>query len=446
MSDFVQNLYSLNDKDFYFYLSKENPNWTKFDDFCDLFFHYDGKKLSFPLTNSIEISYLASSFYHFLNNKNIILSWSAKDIFSYVKGKAEIDFEINNIIYDLSIMCSYFSLDEKRPNTLNDSFKVLKKVMSQDGWDHFKILYENIYFPLISKVLPDIETNCIVDNFKKKCVYPTYVLEGQANGRLKTVKVGPNSYNPHSMGDYERENLRPKDYDEIFVYFDYKNMEVNVLEWLSKDKNLKQILESSDDIYREIWKKIIKQNPNDSHRNLCKNIFLPVVFGQGSWSLSKKLGISEKNATTLINTLVDAFPVAFDWVNSQQANSDKIAVDVFSRRRKFEDQEQYKIKNFCIQSPASMICLRKLVRLHESLMGIAKICFHVHDGYCVLCKKNQLDLVFEIGTSILEEEDELFSNLHLKTTCNFGNNLNNMQSLIKRNIRNENNTKLVPSY
>ena len=435
MSNLSQILSSLANKDFYFYLSKENVDWTS-SGFCDLKIHCDGKKLTIPLIDDLDISYIAGSFYHFLNSKNIIFSWNAKEIFSYIKGKSDISFDISNtMIYDLSLIFSYFSIEQSKPQTFAEAVGLLKNVMSLSNWNKFKNFYEKVYYPLICKVLPDIETNCIVNNLKKKCVYPTYIIEGQANGRLKTIKIGPNSYNPHSIGEEERAELRPKNYDEVFVYFDYKNMEVNVLQWLSKDKKLKEIVENSDDIYKEIWKKVIKQEPNESHRLLCKNIFLPVVFGQGYWSLSKKLKISEKNAARLIDTLVDAFPVAFDWVNSQQVDSNKVAMDVFGRIRKFEDEEQYKIKNFCIQSPASMICLRKLVKLHQALLEIGSLCFHVHDGYCVLCKKNQIESVFEIGTKILEEEDELFPELYLKTTCYFGNNLNNMTLLQKDNIK-----------
>jgi DNA polymerase I-like protein with 3'-5' exonuclease and polymerase domains len=155
-----------------------------------------------------------------------------------------------------------------------------------------------------------------------------------------------------------------------------------------------------------------------------------VVFGQGKASLSKKMGISEEIAAKLIHSLNRTFPVAFDWVKSQSTDGNNVATDALGRRRKFESHELYKIKNFCIQSPASMICLRKLVRLHEALSGMASICFHVHDGYCVLCKNSDLDLVREAGISALEEEDCLFEGLGLSTTCKFGPNLNELEEII----------------
>ena len=416
-------------KDIYICLNKENPDWFKSDSNVDLLIYFENKKVSIPLNDEKNILYLTSSLHHFISPSSIVVSWFAKDIFSYLKGRTDISLEINNIVYDLSIMSSYLGLQEPKPQSLNSAFRIFKRAFKDPSWRHFSSYYEKVYNPLLSKVLPDIETNCLIDNNKKSCVYPTYILEGQVNGRLKTVKVNSSSYNPHSIGNSEKISLRPRDYDEVFVYFDYKNMEVNILQWLSEDEELASILNSEKDLYKYIWEKITKQKPTANHRAICKNIFLPVVFGQGPKSLSKKLGISEEIATKLIDNLVRSFPVAFNWVKSQQSDSNNLAIDAFGRKRKFSEQEQYKIKNFCIQSPASMVCLRKLVRLHEALSEKATICYHVHDGYCVLCKKKDIDLVSKIGIKTLEEEDELFPGLSLKTTCNFGNNLNNLESL-----------------
>lgn len=431
MSSISEVLPQIKDKDFYFYLSKENPDWSKKDSNVDLIICFDNKRITLPLSEEKNILYLTSSLHHFVSSSSVVISWQAKDIFSYLKGRTEINLELNNIIYDLSIISSYFDFQDNKPNNLKDAFGIFRKAIKDPNWKKFLDCYEKTYNPLLSKVLPDIETNCLIDNNRKTCVYPTYVLEGQANGRLKTVKINSHSYNPHSIGNNEKINLRPPDYDEVFVCFDYKNMEVNVLQWLSGDEELHSIIDSGKDLYKEIWSRITKQESTERHRSLCKNIFLPVVFGQGTKSLAKKFGISEEIASRLIDSLVRSFPVAFSWVKSQHPDSNNIATDVFGRRRKFEGQEQYKIKNFCIQSPASMICLRKLVKLHDALDEKANICFHVHDGYYVLCKKKDVDMVSKIGIKTLEEEDELFPNLRLKITCNFGHNLNNLQSLKK---------------
>jgi len=439
--DYSEVLPNLKGKDIYLYLTESLPDWTSGAD-VGLVLHYGGMKALLPLDDDKNLSYLASSFHHLIDEKSILISWNAKDIFSFIRGRTEISLEANNVIYDLSLICSYLGMPKDRPLTFKDAISVLKSAFTDSGWKKFSRLYSEVYFPLFTRVLPEIETNCLVDNRRRRCVYPTYVIEGQSNGRLKTAKLGENSYNPHSMGEAERLNLRPPGYDEVFVYFDYRNMEVNVLQWLSRDEGLGGILESGEDLYKSIWRKITKKEATDAHRKLCKDVFLPVVFGMGKGSLSKRLGVSEEFASKLIDSLVRTFPVAFDWVNSQSFDSNKTATDAFGRKRRFEDHEQYKAKNFCIQSPSSMICLRKLVQLHDALAGKASICYHLHDGYCVICNKNEVATVSDIGIKCLEEEDDLFPGLKLKTSCKFGHSLNDLQTLTRR-IEYEDNSRFV---
>ena len=428
MSDFSSILPQVKGNDVYMYLSKDNPDWAN-DSGVELVLHFDGKKVSLPLDDTESLCYLVSALHHFVDKRSLVVAWGAKDIFSFLKGRTEISLELHSQIYDISLISSYFSLPMERPGTFKDAMGVLKRASRINSWKHFMSLYGKVYAPLFSVILPEIETGCLVDNFRKICVYPHYVLEGQVNGRLKALKLNSSSYNPHSLGEKERLSLKPRNYDETFVYFDYRNMEVNVLQWLSGDEELAGMLVEGD-VYKAIWRRITRQEPSESQRSLCKNLFLPVVFGQGKASLSKKMGISEEIATKLIHSLNRTFPVAFDWVKSQSPDGNNVATDALGRRRKFEGHDLYKIKNFCIQSPASMICLRKLVRLHEALSGMASICFHVHDGYCVLCKNSDLDLVREAGVSALEEEDCLFEGLSLSTTCKFGPNLNELEEII----------------
>lgn len=429
MTDFSSILPTLKGQDIYLYLSKESPDWMDSNKSVGLSIHANGKKSVLSLKEEKGLGYLVSSLHHFVDPKNLVLAWGAKDFYTYLKGRSEIPLELEgNKVYDLQILNSYFSLGAEKPSSFKDAVELLKRAFACPGWSRFSEFYFSVYVPLFSKVLPDIETNCLIDNKRRCCIYPFYVVEGQANGRLKASKLNSFSYNPHSLGVQEKKNIRPRDYDQNFVCFDFKNMEVNVLQWVSGDENLGEILKSGKDIYKEIWRKITKQEPTDAHRGLCKKIFLPVVFGMGKASLAMKLDVSEEIASKLIHSFGKTFPVAFDWVKSQSTDSNNIATDVFGRRRKFESHELYKIQNFCIQSPASMICLRKLVRLHEALAPKASICFHVHDGYYVLCNKNEIDFVYEIGRSILEDEENMFPGLRLKTTCQYGSRLDDLKT------------------
>lgn len=377
------------------------------------------------------LAYLASSIHHFLDPSRILISWSAKDVFSFLKSSTGVPVDPPGFFYDLSLICSYLSIDAQRPASFKEAVGLLRRVAAHPGWAAFKPFYTEVYLPLVTSVVPDMETLCLVDNSKMSCVYPLYELEGQANGRLKAVVPTESHYNPHSLGPDKKRDLRPSDWDGSFVYFDYSNMEVNVLQWLSGDPELGSILEGEEDTYRAIWRAVSRGEVADKQRKVCKDVFLPVVFGQGAKSLAERVGVKEEIASRIIDRLVSTFPVAFDWVKAQSTDGDNMAVDRFGRRRAFKERELYKVRNFAVQSPASMICLRKLVRLHGSLSDLARICFHVHDGYCVVCDKNDIDSVFEVGMKVLEEEDPMFPGLRLRATCCQGSRLDELTPIQK---------------
>lgn len=432
--DFSEIIPSLSGKDLYMYMTQENPDWMSDESRAEMVVHCGGKKFSLPLSDSRESSYLASSLHHFVGGETLFLSWHSKDIFSFLKGKTGILPEFGGNIHDLYVTSSYFGYPKNKPESFRDALAVLKRASGEPGWRQFRKFCEKVYRPLISEVIPGMETCCLVDNRRRRCVYPSYVVEGQANGRLKTARSGPSSYNPHSLGPEERRNIRPSGYDQSFVYFDFRNMEVCALRWLSSDDALGSIIDSGADPYREIWRMISGEEPSDAQRGLCKSIFLPVIFGLGRPSLAKKIGVSEKVAGLIIDRLVKSFPVAFDWVSSQADLDEDVAVDAFGRRRVFEKGESYKARNFCVQSPASMVCLRKLVSLHESLEGSARICFHVHDGYCLVCDRSSVEEVAAAGLAALQSEDDLFPGLKLRASCKFGPDLDNLQTLRKAKL------------
>lgn len=426
MAQIADVLESIQNSDVFFHLESDFVDWTR-DEPVNLIIQANNKKSIIEFNNAKEIESFAASFGFYVKNSRV-LSWNLKNIFSFFKKKSSIKIDLSKV-YDLSILCSYFSLPKNKPTTCKEAFGLFNIISKTNSWKNFSKFYDLVYDPLIRDVIPDIETNPLVDIDKKKFVYCYYEIEGQSNGRMKTLKALRDSYLPHSMGEDEKSKLKlPKD-DHYFLCFDYKHMEVSVLEWASKDEKLAEILLSDQDLYKSIWQLLTGQEASEEQRKICKSIFLPVIFGQKAYSLSQRLKISEKNASKLIYKLERAFPVAFTWVNTQVSDSNNFATDLFGRRRKFQVDEFYKIKNFCIQSPANMICLRKLVKLHEALGKKAKMCFHIHDGYCVSCDKKDLKNIFEIGRKTLEEDEDLFPNLKLKTSCYFGENLNNLRNI-----------------
>lgn len=370
---------------------------------------------------------------YFDASKQAVFGWNIKGLFTYMKYRTGIDFDIPGRIFDLKVMEAFCGCPNRScPQTFADAWERVGELAKGDNWGDMKVYYSKVAYPLISKVLPAIETTCLVHTELKKRVFAHYEIEGQVNGRLRCSNVFSANYNPHTLSSETRDKLNPPDDTDHFVYFDFRHMEVSVLQWLSQDPDLGRILESGQDLYEGIWEFITKIKCNKSYRNICKSFFLPVVYGQGAASLAEKTKIPEKTAIKIVDRIYEAFPVALGWVQAQQNNldEDNFSKDHFGRKRQFHEQ-QYRVRNFVVQSAASTVCLHKLVRLFEQVQknNEAQIIFHVHDGYGMLIKKNNLHRSLQQFSEVLETEEEYYPGLRLRVSCQAGPKLNQLEKV-----------------
>lgn len=363
-----------------------------------------------------------------------VICFNSKPFFSYIlsnKVKASF-FEAS--FYDLNWFFSYNGKRDIKISSRNDLIATFSEVVSLLSNDKNN-LYKTIYGRLIAEVLPYIENNYLIDFEEEVKVYPFYKIEGQENGRLSCQMNHRKSYNPHSLGPEIKGNLKPRSPHDIFMIFDYKNMEVSVLAEICKDKNLIKILESGKDFYEEVYK-IVIGGENKNSRSIAKKIFLPIIYGQAHLSLSDQLGVSESTAKELINRLRKVFPDAFEFSDNAQdeARNNGYVKDLFSRTRIFNDNF-HKARNFVIQSPAALLCLEKLINLYDGLnKKEARIIFSIHDGYGISVAKDNFFGLYAGIKAILESDSILLPSLKLRTSLKIGKNLNEMLDFKRKEI------------
>jgi DNA polymerase I-like protein with 3'-5' exonuclease and polymerase domains len=359
---------------------------------------------------------------------NIIIGWNIKELFSYMLGKTGIPLELNSKIYDLKILEWYLGIEKSAPTSLEEAQNRLAKVVQHSSWEKLQKVYEGIYIPLITRVVPAMETIGVNHWGLKKRLHSHYEINGQVNGRMKCSKILQDGFNPHSIGLEDRRALRAVGFDRIFMYLDYKHMEVSVLQWLSGDEVLGKILDSGQDIYEEVWTILTALESTPKFREKCKGLFLPVVYGQGVASVAKSSKISEEVAKRLVKRIYTRLPRAMDWIQTQQKLLvDGVGVDVHGRCRQFD--QPYKVRNFIVQSPAALLCLHKLVELYDAMKGLAHVAFHIHDGYVLYVPKENRMKVAIRAKEVLESEDRFFQGLRLKVSCKIGNNLDELKEM-----------------
>ena len=361
-----------------------------------------------------------------------VLCFNSKPFFSYLLSKNIKPYVFECAFFDLQWFYSYSGKRNTEITSINDFIRHFPEIMNLLSSSQNN-LYKSIYGPLIKEVIPVIENNYLIDIEEETKVYSFYKIEGQENGRMSCQTHLKKGFNPHSIGPEQKACLRPYYPHDVFLLFDYKNMEVSVLSHICDDNNLNKILNSNKDFYESIYK-IVIGGENENSRNLAKKFFLPIIYGQAPSSLSHSLGISENTAREIISRLRKLFPRVFEFSDNAQdeAKRNGCVKDFFSRTRYFEDNH-YKARNFVVQAPAALLCLEKLVLLHQNIDNHdCKIVFSIHDGYGLTANKTNALMVYPKIKSILESKSQLMPNCNLEISFKIGKRLNNMLELKRK--------------
>lgn len=361
-----------------------------------------------------------------------IIAWNWKNLLSFHLAVTGKPLAVEGNLIDLKVAELYGGVKEKAPESLAAALNRLKAMVTKGVWKDMQNTYQKVLLPLITDVVPAMESAGILDVEGRKRLYAYYEICGQDNGRLNCNEAYKEGFVPHNMSETVKKRLKPKALDDLFMYFDFKNMEVSMLQYLSKDERLGEFLEK-DDAYVAIFQAVTGIDNDPEAREKGKVIFLPVVFGQSSPMLAKRLKVAEGTADKIIARIYDLFPAALRWVESyqEQAKAHGFAKDGFGKRRHFDSGDAYLARNFSIQAPSSTVCLEKLVKLHHALKGVAEVAYSLHDGYCVFANKANWKSVFRKGYEALTSESELCPGLRLRVACHAGRNLEGLKPLQK---------------
>lgn len=386
-------------------------------------------KLNLNRENYIHVMTIVESVFNV--RSTVILTYNAKSLCTLHRKLTRRNLVLKRI-FDLFWYESYLRLEPSKGNFLN-------AVRNFKSWMKNKPIldiYIKVYKPLIFDVIPSIESFKFVNDDTGKIVYSNYNIEGQENGRLSCSCDKKNTFNPHSLGE-EKKNLKIHDdfVRKYILQYDYRNMEVNVLACLSEDPKLLEIINSSGaNVYEKIFEAVTGLKNYDDSRILGKKMFLPLIYGQTYGGLSKALDISVEQSEIYYNNAKKVFSKAFSFVEEAQnsAKADGFLIDFFGRKRFFEQNESYKGRNFIIQSPAALICLEALIKLHKSSQELFSVAFHVHDGYYIVTEMTKLQDSHHIVKSTLESKTDLMPCLQLKVGAQMGLSFDKMVVLNKK--------------
>jgi hypothetical protein len=363
-----------------------------------------------------------------------IYTWQFKAFATYFRFFCERHYVAPTAsLIDLTIIENFLGIKKNRPENLFEAINRAKTTLLDKSWFG---LYKPLYLPLALKVLPSIETKPLLNESTKSSQYPYYEIEGQANGRMNCVKKYAKCYLPHRLGPEERRDLKPRGYGLRFLTADFRHCEVTVLQWLTNDPKLKELIDSGSDLHQAIYETLTGDSCNsDKKRELSKSIFLPVIYGSGPSSLSKRTNLPENVCKDLIVRVRTNFRTAWDWMMSKQseAKAKGQIKDHFGRPRTFEENQSYLARNFVVQGVAATACQEKLVDLVVALdkPEDAYVIFSVHDGFGVIVRTEVAKETYRTVKMTLEAESKLCLGLKMKVQIKFGVKLDAMRELWK---------------
>ena len=356
-----------------------------------------------------------------------IYAWNLKALSTYFHAFVPKFVRPTNKVYDLKVIESFLGIRKNRPENVVEAINRVKIAVKRKNWQS---LYKILHLPLSLQVLPSIETTPLLNDATRKSEYPYYEVEGQANGRMNCMKKYTNSYLPHNMGPEARKVLKPQGNNMKFLSADFRHCEVTVLQWLTGDEKLKEILDSGADLHRRIYELVTGDSCNtDTKRDISKLMFLPVMFGCGASMLARQLKVTEEVGIELHSRIRTTFSTAMNWMLEIQEQAKLgLVTDYFGRCRKFGADEGYKARNFRVQGVAATACQEKLVALYKALDGESThlVC-SVHDGYVIACELSKARQAYQTVKSVLESESQLCPGLKMKVQIKFGPRLNNMK-------------------
>jgi DNA polymerase-1 len=234
-------------------------------------------------------------------------------------------------------------------------------------------------------------------------VHTSYNQTGAATGRLSSSD--PNLQNipvrtPRGEA-IRRAFVAPPGH--LLLTADYSQIELRLLAHLSGDPAFVEAFERGGDIHRQTAAVIFGVAENDvtpEMRARAKTINFGTIYGQGSFALSRQLGITQDEAKAFIQQYFERFAGVRRWLDAivEEARRQGYVETLFGRRRYITElkDKNFNIRSFGertatnspLQGSAADLIKIAMIRIHAALpaAGIkARMLLQVHD-----------ELVFEV--------------------------------------------------
>ena len=245
-------------------------------------------------------------------------------------------------------------------------------------------------------------------------IHTSYNQAVTATGRLSSSD--PNLQNipiRSTAGRRIREAFLPAE-GNLLLAADYSQIELRVMAHMADVPALKESFAAGEDIHRRTASEIFNVFPDmvsDEMRRQAKTINFGVLYGMGSFSLAKDLGIPRKEAQAFIDSYFERYPAVLQFMEArkEEARRHQYVTTLLGRRCAIPEinskngaERSYAERNainYPIQGSAADIIKVAMVKIDCRLREeglLSRMVLQVHD-----------ELVFDVPQKELEQVKEL---------------------------------------
>lgn len=345
---------------------------------------------------------------------------------------------LREIFYDiLNLPILAYTKKTKQPAT---DFAVIRELSKYHELPRLLLLYTKVK-KLISTYVEDFRRNITPDGK----IHSSFNLTTTVTGRLSSSN--PNLQNiPAREGIAFIKRIFIPQPSWVLLNFDYSQIELRVLAAMSRDENLCQAYREGKDIHTYTAQRIFgKEEVSKEERQYAKSINFGLVYGMSPVGLSRRIGVTEKEANDFMKEYFRQYPGVKEYIEAVQKEvlQKGYVRSPFGRyRRFFQEQElirsgvldegeqlaltnsvMRKAVNFTIQSTASditQLALYRIVSTFKRLGLRSRVILTVHDSILVESPWDEVEEVVPIVQGIMENLNLSFLSVPLQVEVEIG--------------------------
>ena len=217
--------------------------------------------------------------------------------------------------------------------------------------------------------------------------------------------------------------VAPKDWGLIVA--DYNQIELRCIAHLAEDAGLISAFTEGQDIHTATASQIFgvaQDEVTNGQRSKAKMVSYGLAYGMEAYGLAQRLGISNKEASGILDAYFSAFPSVKSYMEEtvQEARDKGYTETLFGRRRRIPEltSDNFRIRqaaerqamNAGIQGLAADIFKVALVNLDKRIMEEqlkSRIVLQVHDEVILECPTKELSKVQDITIEIMSAAFDL---------------------------------------